>query len=154
MKLALLVALVLLVSPGPAAASDESTGPRLAALIALPWDGETAMSRDVAAARVVLRQRGFAEDQIVVLDGAWHRDAVLTFLRTVRRRIDGWRRGDLFVLVSGHGMYRGRTATDARPGLLLSNRSPAPPASELFWDEIFVALDLPAGVRATLVPDT
>ena len=141
--------LVMMVAPATASAA-----PRLAVLIALPWSGETAMSRDVAAAQTALQRRGFTRSEMTVLDGGRSREAVLGFLGGVRQRIGGWRDGDLFILVSGHGMYKGTTVGDARPGLLLSGRYPAPPELELYWDEIFLALDVPAGVRAILVPDT
>jgi hypothetical protein len=152
LRLALLGALAVLTMLVQAAPT--SAAPRLAVLIALPWPGETAMSRDVAAAQTALQRRGFTRSEVIVLDGDRSRDAVLGCLGGVRQRIRGWREGDLFILVSGHGTYKGTTVADARPGLLLSGRYPPPPELAVYWDEIFLALDVPAGVRAILVPDT
>jgi hypothetical protein len=144
--LALLV--VLAVIP-PIAAADE---PRLAVLIAAPWSGEMAMSQDVAAASLALRRRGFAAGEILVLDGEQTRDSILRFLALVRQRIAPWKSGDVFMAVAAHGAFTGAKAADARPALLLSAREPVADHL-LFWDEIFNAVAVPAGVRVTLLPD-
>lgn len=146
------IALLLLLLALPVSAGAQPS-PRLAVLIAAPWEGETSMSRDVTAASAALRRRGFAASEILVLDGALTRDAVLAFVGTVWQRISSWQRGDVFFAVSAHGMFTGTRVSDARPGLLLSGRQPSA-AHEVYWDEIFLALRVPDGVRVILLPDS
>ena len=126
--------------------------PKLAVLIAAPWPGEVSMSHDLAATSLALQRRGFAADDIVVLDGPQTRESILRFLASVRRRIAPWKTGEVFMAVSGHGSFTGKTVSDARPAILLSTREPST-GHMLFWDEVFTALAAPAGVRIVLLPD-
>ena len=111
-------------TPSPAA---EPPAPQLAVLLAAPWPGEIAMSQDIAAAALALRQREFAADQIMVLGGEQTRDSVLRFLAAVRQRIAPWKTGDVFMAVSAHGSFTGLKVGNARPALLLSTREEAKP---------------------------
>ena len=146
MKLAVTMFVVLVVT------SPAEPASRLAVLIAAPWPGEVSMSHDLAATSLALQQRGFAAADIVLLDGLQTRESVLKFLASVHRRIASWNAGEVFMAVSGHGAFTGRTVADARPALLLSTREPST-RHMLFWDEIFNALATPAGVRIVLLPD-
>jgi hypothetical protein len=127
--------------------------PRLAVLVGAPWDGEKSMSNDVGAAAAALRRRGFAPDEILVLDGQLTRAAVLSFVGLVRQRIAPWKSGEILITVSAHGTFTGTKVSEARPGLLLSAREPVA-AQIVFWDEIFNALNVPDGVRVILLPDS
>jgi hypothetical protein len=126
--------------------------PKLAVLIAAPWPGEVSMSHDLAATSLALQRRGFAADDIVVLDGPQTRESILRLLASVRRRIAPWTAGEVFMAVSGHGSFTGKTVSDARPAILLSAREPST-GHMLFWDEVFNALAAPARVRIVLLPD-
>ena len=145
------LALVLVAPSAAAAASDDTR--RLAIVVAAPWGSEPAMHNDVVALQRVLKQRGFAPAQMLVLDGPITRRPLLALLDTARRRIAGWSTGDVWLSVSGHGAYTGLTPRDARAVLALSSD---PPSREhrVSWDEMFAALHAPPGVRVTVLPDT
>jgi hypothetical protein len=134
----------------PVGASEPT--PKLAVLIAAPWPGELSMSQDVVAASLALRRRGFAADQIMILDGQQTRDSILRLLAAARQRISEWTSGDVIMAVAAHGSFTGLKVMDARPALLLSTREPLADQM-LFWDEIFNTLAIPAGVRLVLLPD-
>ncbi len=145
---------VLLLSAALAPRESRAQDPRrLAVLIAAPWEGEIAMSQDMLSMADAVKQRGFTPDQILTLEGVLTRNVLLDFLGNVALRVASWDRGDVLLAVSSHGTFRGTTAADARPGLLLSANEPAS-LHEVFWDEIFRALGLPAGVRLILLPDS
>lgn len=130
----------------PAYASE----PRLAVLIAAPWAGETAMSDDVRALATALGKRGFTGDRILVADGVATRKQLLDVLTHAAGRIASWDRGVVFLAISGHGSFQGTSAAEARPALQLADGVDR----DLFWDEVFAALRVPAGVRVILLPDT
>jgi hypothetical protein len=147
-----LLLVLLLVGLLPSTATGEAQ--RLAILIAAPWTGETAMHNDLIATYTALRQRGFAPEEFLVLEGALTRSLLLAFLQDVQRRLSSWSLGAVWLSVSGHGMFHGPTAAAARPGLLLSGAL-APGQEELvFWDEIFAVLQVPQAVQLFLLPDT
>ncbi len=50
-------------------------------------------------------------------------------------------------------LFAGDTAETARPGLLFSDSEDVTDDDHLFWDDLFAALALPAGVGLTLLPD-
>lgn len=125
----------------------------LALLLAAPQPGETAMLADQAAMTGALLARGLAADQIFSLHDPLDRPRALAFLDAASRRVAGWTEGSVFVHVSGHGFFAGDTAETARPGLLFSDSEDVTDDNHLFWDDIFAALALPAGVRLTLLPD-
>lgn len=136
--------------------SDHAAGasvPRLAVIIAAPWEGETAMGNDLAAMTDALLQRGFAPQDIVALEGSLMRPVVLALLTTVSRRVASWTDGDIVLIVSGHGNVHGTTPATARPSVVLSSEEPIADY-EVFWDEIFATLQIPAGVRLVVLPDT
>ena len=64
-----------------------------------------------------------------------------------------WTGGSVFLHISGHGFFDGETVADARPGLLFGDTDTVTDDYHLFWDDLFSALALPAGVRLTLLPD-
>ena len=147
----LAVAIALIAHVAPA----ESAGPhRLAVLVASTWQDDSSVHADVMATYHVLRQRGFAPDELMVLSGPLTRTVLLAFLHDVHRRIASWEAGEVWLSYSGHGFYAGKTAADARPGLLLTG-DPLPPGPEqqVFWDEVFAALGVPSTVLLTLLPD-
>ena len=117
--------------------------PQLAALIAAPQAGEVAMFNDMVAMAAALQSRGLAPDQICCLHGRVTKTAVLNFLHEVSSKI---KEGTLFVHISGHGFFTGKTAETARPGLIFGD-------THLLWDEFFAALVLPASVKMILLPD-
>ena len=133
---------------------------QLAILIARPFAGESAMYNDMTAMAQGLVARGFLTDQIFCLHGRLDRPLVLSFVQAASRRVAGWRDGSVFLHVSSHGFVTGKTASEARAGLLLAapSRSRATQAvvaddDHLFWDDLFAALALPVGVTLTLLPD-
>jgi hypothetical protein len=146
----LLAIVIVAVAPRPTRARDV---PRLAVLIAAPWEGERAMSQDMLSMADAVKQRGWPSEQIMTLEGVLTRNVLLDFIGNVSRRIASLQRGDVFFAVSAHGMFHGTTAADARPGLLLSDGEPAS-YYEVFWDEIFDTLQMPPGVRLILLPDS
>ncbi|MCL4832488.1 MAG: caspase family protein [Caldilineaceae bacterium] len=125
----------------------------LTLLIAAPPPNEPAMHNDQRAMTQALLSRGFPADRIFSLHGQLDRVLVLAFLAAARRRMDDWQAGSLFVHVSGHGYFVGETAETARPGLELRDTGDTSDDYHLLWDDFFAALDLPAGVRLTLLPD-
>ena len=126
---------------------------RLALLIAAPQPGEEAMYHDMSAMAQALLGRGFSADEILRLHGRLDRPLVIAFMRAASRRVAAWTDGSVFLHVSGHGFFTGDTAEEARPGLLFEENAEAGDDGHLFWDELFAALALPAGVRLTLLPD-
>jgi hypothetical protein len=147
----LLLVLILL---GPTTVADTGQTPRLALLVAAPWEGESAMFNDVVATYHALRQRGFAPEEFLVLAGPLTRSVLLAFLHDVQRRIGAWQRGEVWLSFSGHGTFRGTTAADARPGLLLTNALHPSQEEQVLWEEVFAALQVPAAVQLTLLPDS
>jgi hypothetical protein len=111
------------------------------------------MHNDLRAMTQALLARGLPADRIFSLHGQLDRPLVLAFLHAARRRMDGWKAGSLFVHVSGHGYFVGETAETARPGLEFSATGDPTDVYHLLWDDFFAALDLPTGVRLTLLPD-
>lgn len=126
---------------------------RLALLLAAPHPGETAMLRDQAAMAEALLARGFAADEILCLHGRLDRPLVIAWLQAASRRVAAWAAGTVFLHVSSHGFFDGDTPETARPGLLFSDSEDVTDDDHLFWDDLFAALALPAGVGLTLLPD-
>lgn len=126
---------------------------QLAILIAGPHAGETAMFNDLTAMAQALAARGFAAEQILSLHGRLDRPLVLSFLRAAGRRVAGWNNGSVFLHVSTHGFFTGDTAEAARPGLWFGESEDVTDDDHLFWNDLFAALALPAGVGLTLLPD-
>lgn len=125
----------------------------LTLLIAATQPGDEAMGRDQAALVEVLRARGLTADQILCLHGRLDRPQAAAFLRAASRQVAGWDDGLVFLHVSSHGFFAGDTVETARPGLLFSESDDVADDGHLFWDDLFAALALPAGVRLTLLPD-
>lgn len=114
------------------------------------------MLNDVAAMDMALRRRGFQPAEIMILRGPASRETLLTFFHQVGARVASWSDGEVFLYYSGHGMFTDTTVETARPGLLLTSNAELSTESCdscVFWDEVFAALALPAGVTLTLVPD-
>jgi len=124
-----------------------------ALLIAASPPNEPAMRNDLTAMTQALLARGLTADRIFSLHGQLDRALVLAFLRAARRRMDDWKAGSLFIHISGDGFFVGETAETARPGLEFSATGDLTDDYHLLWDDFFAALDLPAGVRLTLLPD-
>jgi hypothetical protein len=139
---------------GSTRVADTGNTPRLALLVAAPWAGEIAMHNDLVAIYSALRQRGFAPEEFLVLEGALTRGALLAFLRDVQRRIGSWQRGDVWLYFGGHGTFRGTTAAGAQPGLQLTSALHPSSEEHVWWDEVFAALQVPEAVRLTLLPDS
>ena len=127
---------------------------QIALLIAAPpTPDEPAMHNDLRAMTQALLACGLTADRIFSLHGQVDRALVLAFLRAARRRMDDWTAGSLFVHISGDGYFVGETAETARPGLELRSTGDTNDDYHLLWDDFFAALDLPAGVQLTLLPD-
>ena len=133
--------------------ADTGKTRRLALLVAAPWEGETAMHNDLVATYNALRQRGFSPEEFLVLAGPLTRSLLLTFLRDAQRRIGSWPSGEVWLSFSGHGVLRGTTAAEARPGLLLTSALHPAHEEQVWWEEVFAALQVPAAVQLTLLPD-
>src|SRR5215471_5925787 len=134
------ILLLVLMLSGSATGADTGQAQRLALLVAAPWAGETAMHNDLVALYNALRQRGFAPEEFLILEGSLTRSVLLAFLHDVQRRLGTWQRGDVWFSFSGHGTLRGTTAAEAQPGLLLTS-SPHPSHEEhVWWEEVFAAL--------------
>jgi hypothetical protein len=88
------------------------------------------------------------------LAGPLTRSVLLAFLHDVQRRIGAWHRGEVWLSFSGHGTFRGTTAAEARPGLLLTNALHSAQEEQVLWEEVFAALQVPATVQLTLLPDS
>lgn len=147
----LLLGLMLL---GLAPVANAVQAQRLALLIAAPWENETAMHNDLVATYDALRQRGFAPEEFLVLEGSLTRSLLLTFLQHVHQRIALWPSGHVWLSFSGHGTLRGTTAADAQAGLLLTSALHPSHEGQVWWEEVFAALDVPAAVQLTLLPDS
>jgi hypothetical protein len=148
------ILLLVLVLSGPTTVADPGKAPRLALLVAAPWEGETAMHNDLVALYNALRQRGFAPEEFLILEGSLTRSVLLAFLHDVQRRLGVWQRGDVWFSFSGHGTLRGTTAAEAQPGLLLTSSLHPSQEEQVWWDEVFAALQVPAAVQLTLLPDS
>jgi hypothetical protein len=134
---------------------EEHPSNRLAILIAAPAPGEEAMHRDVEAMVPALRRRGFRSGDLLVLDrGPLERGAVLDFLREASRRVSGWRDGEVFLYVTGHGDFVGRDAHEARVAVRLEGLDRPLLEAGIFWEEIFATLRIPARIKLTILPDT
>jgi hypothetical protein len=149
-----LLLLLALMLPGSVTVADTGKAQRLALLVAAPWEGETAMHNDLAAIYDALRQRGFASEEFLVLEGALTRSRLLAFLHDAQKRIGAWQRGEVWFSFSGHGTVRGTTAAEAEPGLLLTSALPPSQEDQVWWKEVFAALQVPAAVQLTLLPDS
>ena len=149
----ILLLLVLILS-GPATIADTGKAQRLALLVAAPWEGETAMHNDLVATYNALRQRGFAPEEFLVLEGSLTRRILLAFLHNAQKRIGAWQQGDVWFSFSGHGALRGTKAAEAQPGLLLTSALHPSPEEHVWWEEVFAALQVPAAVQLTLLPDS
>jgi len=123
-------------------------------LVAAPWEGETAMHNDLVATYTVLRQRGFAPEEFLVLEGPLTRSLLLAFLQDVHRRIEAWPRGEVWFSFSGHGTLRGTTAADAQAGLLFTSALHPSPEDQVWWEEVFAVLQAPPAVQILLLPDS
>src|SRR5262245_51662183 len=148
-----MILLLVLMLSGPTTVADTGKTPRLALLVAAPWAGETAMHNDLVAIYNALRQRGFAPEEFLVLEGSLTRSVLLAFLRDAQRRIGAWQRGDVWFYFGGHGTFRGTTAAEAQPGLLLTSTLHPSYEQQVWWEEVFAALQVPAAVQLTLLPD-
>lgn len=125
----------------------------LALLIAASPPNEPAMHNDLRAMTQALLARGLPADRIFALHGQLDRALVLAFLAVGRARIEDGETNSLFVHVSGDGYFVGETAETARPGLELRATGDTSDAYHLLWDDFFAGLDVPSGVRLTLLPD-
>jgi hypothetical protein len=128
---------------------------RLALLIAVPDERAAyaeAAWNDQAAMHQALRARGVAPGQILTLGGSVGRAQVLDFLRDAGRRVAKWQDGLVILHYTGSGYWpEGNVAVDkTKTGL--DHLGPAHD-EHILWDEVFAALDLPAGVRLLLLPD-
>jgi hypothetical protein len=146
--------MLVLVLLGRSTAAEPEPARRLAILVAVPWEGETAMYNDLTATYGALRQRGFASEAVLVLAGPLTRSGLLAFLHDIHRRIAPWPRGDVWFSFSGHGAFTGMTTAEARPGLLFTSEMSASPEHQMFWDEVFAALQVPPAVQLTVLPDS
>ena len=150
-QVVLLLGLMLL---GPTPVADAGQTQQLGLLIAAPWEGEAAMHNDLVAIYNALRQRGFAPEEFLVLEGPLTRSLLLAFLHDVHQRIASWPSGHVWLSFSGHGSFRGTTAADAQPGLLLTSALHPSHEDQVWWEEVFAALKVPAAVQLTLLPDS
>jgi hypothetical protein len=148
------ILLLVLMLSGLASVADTGKAQRLALLVAAPWEGETAMHNDLVAIYNALRQRGFAPEQFLILEGSLTRSVLLAFLHDVQRRIGAWQRGEVWFSFSGHGTLRGTTAAEAQPGLLLTSALHPSHEEQVWWEEVFAAFQVPAAVQLTLLPDS
>ena len=139
---------------GPTTVADTGQTRRLALLVAAPWEGETAMQNDLVATYNALRQRGFSPEEFLVLAGPLTRGLLLAFLHDVQRRIGAWQSGEVWFSFSGHGTFRGTTAAEARPGLLFTSALHPSHEDQVLWEVVFAALQVPAAVQLTLLPDS
>jgi hypothetical protein len=112
------------------------------------------MHNDLVAIYNALHHRGFSPEEFLVLEGSLTRSLLLAFLQDVQRRLSSWQRGDVWLSFSGHGMFHGTTAAEARPGLLLAGAHSPSQEEQVFWDEIFAVLQVPDAVQLFLLPDT
>ncbi len=149
-----LLLLLVLIFSAPATVAGTGRAQRLALLVAASWEGETAMHNDLVATYNALRQRGFAPEELLVLEGSLTRSTLLAFLHDARRRIGAWQRGEVWLSFSGHGTFRGTTAAEAQPGLLLTSALHPSHEEQVWWEEVFAALQMPAAVQFTLLPDS
>jgi hypothetical protein len=148
------ILLLVLLLLGPTTVADTGQTRRLALLVAAPWEGETAMQNDLVATYEALRQRGFSPEEFLVLAGPLTRSLLLAFLHDVQRRIGAWQSGEVWFSFSGHGTFHGTTAAEARPGLLFTSALHPSQEDQVLWEEVFAALQVPAAVQLTLLPDS
>jgi hypothetical protein len=65
------------------------------------------MHHDLAAMYEALKLRGLASEEILCLEGKLDRRLLLGFLGAIHHRIVDWKRGALFLYVTGHGFFTG-----------------------------------------------
>jgi hypothetical protein len=148
------VLMLVLVLLGQTTAADPEQARRLAILVAAPWQGEAAMHNDLMATYDALRQRGFAPEEFLILAGPLTRRGLVAFLHDIHQRIASWPDGNVWFSFSGHGTFTGMPATEARPGLLFTSAIPPSYELQIFWDEVFAELQVPAAVQLTVLPDS
>ena len=127
--------------------------PQLAILIGAPHGDQDSMHHDVAAMYGALKRRGLTSEEILCLEGRIDRRLLLGFLQAVHHRIASWKRGALFLYVTGHGFFSSEAAEDAHVGLVLPPTQQVGDEHHIFWNELFEALSVPQGIRLTLLPD-
>ncbi|PON18041.1 hypothetical protein C2W62_10100 [Candidatus Entotheonella serta] len=153
----LLWSLILTCLLGPLAAPVHATEldsePHLALMIGALWPGETTIHHDLSSMYEILRHRGFATEEILLMQGLLTRRAILILLHDAHQRIRSWRQGEVFVYVSGHGFYRGTSAANAIPYLLLRQTGTPSSEEEVGWKEMLDTLAVPPTVRLTILPD-
>lgn len=111
------------------------------------------MHNDVVAMHDALLARGFSLEDILLLEGKLNRKLLFDLIREVNKRVAAWKSGEVFIHYSGHGTFVGSTALEARVGLQLAPNKPNHKSNRVFWDEVFMALRLPANVGLILLPD-
>jgi len=146
--------LLVLILLGSTTVADTEKPRRLALLVAAPWEGEAAMHNDLVATYNALRQRGFSPEEFLVFAGSLTRSGLLAFLHDVQRRIRAWPSGEVWFSFSGHGTFRGTTAAEAPPGLWLTSTLHPSQEEQVLWGEVLTALQAPAAVQLTLLPDS
>ena len=127
--------------------------PRLALLIGTPNEGDVSMHNDIAAMYDALKTRGLAPEEILSLEGNLDRQILIPFLEGVSCRIAQWRKGQLFLYLSGHGFISGDTVEEARVGIQLQKATPESSAYNVYWEEMFCALSVPEVVTVTMLID-
>ena len=148
------ILILVLLLLGQTLAAETGKDRRLAILVAAPWEGETAMHNDLVATYSALRQRGFSPEEFLVLEGTLSHSILLAFLHDVQRRISSWQSGTVWLSFSGHGTYRGTRAAEARPGLLFTSVLHPSHEDQMFWEEVFASLQVPASVQLTVLSDS
>lgn len=126
---------------------------RLAVLIGSPHRDQASMHHDLAAMFQALKRRGLASEEILCLEGALDRPLLLDFLRAIHHRIADWQRGELYLYITGHGFFSGKSAQDARVGVLLQPGEQVGDGFHAYWEQLFQALSVPPGVTVTMLAD-
>jgi len=107
---------------------------------------------DIDTIRNALRARGLRDSEMTTLLGPLDRQRLLKILADTRRRMAGWKDGNVFIYYDGHGMYRRAGQGAPQAGLQLGkDRTRA--GAAMLWREFFAELAPPTGVQTVLLPD-
>ena len=126
---------------------------RQAVLVGAPKGKDVSMHNDLAVMHKALQARGLAPAEILSLEGNLDRQILTSFFKGVGRRISQWSEGELFLYLSGHGVFTGDTFEEARLGIMLREVALGSSMRHLYWEEAFSALSIPEAVTCTMLID-
>jgi hypothetical protein len=125
-----------------------------------------AMENDIEAIIPALELRGFRWPDDFCIPGQdpcdrqkFHRGPldrgeVLRFLSDCAREISNREAGEVFLYVTGHGMFEGEDPHTARLAVYLDPANRSLSEAGVFWDELLETVSVPDHIPLVILPDT